>query len=141
MTALDLSSELSITETKFVKHALFRAITSVAVALILLAEAHAIETARAITLVPGWSAVWLDVDPVETAGDDAGLSRLVEDVFADPAVTIVARPDVPVGSAEFVSDPREKSFNQDGRWLMWCRNSELGANTESTRTTAAFRSG
>jgi len=76
-----------------------------------------------VTLQSGWNAVWLEVDPVDGNGASPG----VETVFSSPAITIVARPVNPAGTAQFISDPTFR-FNQPG-WLVWYKNPESGENT------------
>jgi len=76
-----------------------------------------------LTLQPGWNAVWLEVDP----RNDDGASRSVTEVFDSPAITIVARPLNPAGTAQFISDP-SRLFNQPG-WVVWYKNPESGENT------------
>ncbi|MGI9243643.1 MAG: hypothetical protein ACR2RV_22795, partial [Verrucomicrobiales bacterium] len=96
-----------------------------AVSLLALAlpAAHAAEQTQTLDLEAGWNAVWLEVDPASAIEASAA----VEEVFDSPAVTVVARPVVPVGTAEFVSDP-QRAFNRAG-WVVWYRNPESGENT------------
>ncbi|MFT4638204.1 MAG: hypothetical protein ACI8T1_001523 [Verrucomicrobiales bacterium] len=80
-----------------------------------------------ISLVAGWNAVWLEVEPNYPAGDpQAGLPRAPEDVFPIGVVT-VASPKPLVGLAEFfASDPTNVgTFNQAG-WEQWHRPAGIG---------------
>lgn len=85
---------------------------------------EAVEFTRSITLNVGWNSIWLDVEPTTSSGR----MYSVENVFTNPAVTIVAMPTTPVGSAEFITEANEQPFNQEG-WRVWRRNSELGENS------------
>src|SRR5262245_19796021 len=62
---------------------------------------------QAITLVPGWNAVWLEVEPLYPTGDPkAGQAKAPEDIFTNPSIDIVASPKPLAGSAEFfAADP------------------------------------
>ncbi len=64
---------------------------------------------QVIDLQKGWNSVWLEVDPLYAAA---------EKVFAGTPVDICARFFRPVTSAEFIKDPAEKPFNQEG-WGVW----------------------
>lgn len=95
--------------------------------------AHAQTAPQAITLAPGWNAVWLEVEPVYPSGDPKqGQAKAPEDVFTNPAVTIVASPKQLAGSAEFFGNepgaltPTSK-FNQD-EWLQWKRSDPADMN-------------
>ena len=79
-----------------------------------------------LDLRPGWNAVWLAIDPLNSDGS----SKSVEEVFNSPAITIVARPVNPAGTAQFISDPTQL-FNQPG-WVVWYKNPESGENTLAT---------
>src|SRR5688572_26066388 len=53
---------------------------------VLLASSHASFAAshtQSITLQPGWNAVWLEVEPVYTSGDELGQPRSPQDVFTN----------------------------------------------------------
>lgn len=64
---------------------------------------------QAIRLVPGWNAVYLEVDP---------LAANPAELFAEQPVDIVAAYDAPKGGAQFVSNP---SANMQGvfGWGVW----------------------
>ena len=64
---------------------------------------------QVIDLQQGWNAVWLEVEP---------LDAVAEKVFEGTAVDICARFFRPVTSVEFIRDPAEKPFNQEG-WGVW----------------------
>lgn len=83
---------------------------------------------QTIDLQSGWNAVWLEVDPVYTIGDNAGLNKTVEEVFTDTAVEVVAMPLQSVSSVEFVGSISEGSFDETS-WQVWRRTSELSANS------------
>jgi len=98
---------------------------------LLLAPVTAITTTQTVSLAPGWNSVWLEVEPTVASGDFAGLPKLVEDVFSNPAVEIVASRASSVGTAEFVADATvSTTFNQSG-WSVWRQPSlsQLGNNT------------
>jgi hypothetical protein len=95
--------------------------------------AHAQTASQAITLAPGWNAVWLEVESVYPSSDaKAGQAKAPEDVFSNPAVTIVASPKQLAGSAEFFGNEPgaltpTSSFNQD-EWLQWKRSDPADMN-------------
>ncbi|WOO41008.1 hypothetical protein [Rubellicoccus peritrichatus] len=89
---------------------------------------QAASTTQDLTLQPGWNAVWLEVQPVYTSGDDAGLPQKTEDVFNDPDIERVARPKLALGTAEFIADQFEEKYNQ-ADWWVWRRDSELNFDT------------
>jgi hypothetical protein len=100
------------------------------------ASALAQTAPQAITLVPGWNAVWLEVEPLYPTGDPmAGQAKAPEDIFANPAIDIVATPKPLAGSAEFFaadpgpipSDNGVTDFNRD-EWLQWKRVDATGSN-------------
>ncbi|MCI0535551.1 MAG: hypothetical protein L0Z50_09995 [Verrucomicrobiales bacterium] len=83
--------------------------------------------AQTLTLEPGWNAVWIDPSPVYATGEQSGQALAVEDVFPTTRITVVARPLLPAGSAEFVTDSNSV-FNQND-WLVWYRNPQSMINT------------
>ena len=97
------------------------------------AEAKAVDTTQTVNLDPGWNSVWLNVEPRYDTGDDDGLRKTVEDVFTDAAITVVATPEKPIGSAEFVTDATKFVFNRE-RWYVWRRSSALNVNSLSRVT-------
>ncbi len=82
---------------------------------------HAVEHTQTLNLASGWNSVWLEVDPVNESGEP----KSVEEVFADPAISYVATPRLPVGTAEFITESAGGVFNQ-AAWRTWHRSSELG---------------
>lgn len=88
---------------------------------------------QTVTLVSGWNAIWLEVEPVYPAGDPrAGQVRAPADVFTNAAIDIVATPKPLAGSAEFfASDPGSlngvTTFNRD-EWQQWKRVDITGEN-------------
>ena len=85
-------------------------------------------TGITLNLQPGWNSIWLDVQPTYQSGENAGETMSVEDVFTNAAITFVARPVVPSGSAEFIADADTLNFNQES-WKAWWRHSELNENS------------
>jgi hypothetical protein len=92
---------------------------------------QAVDYTQSLNLDAGWNAVWLNVEPRYSSGTNAGLSRAVEEVFANAAITIVATPEQPIGSAEFITDAETLRFNQAG-WRVWHRTTELKSDTLAT---------
>ncbi|MGI9241393.1 MAG: hypothetical protein ACR2RV_11370, partial [Verrucomicrobiales bacterium] len=85
----------------------------------------AAEQTQTITLVPGWNAVWLEVQPEDASGRPAS----PETVFAAHAeVDIVSRLLPAKSPVEFVSDPTASSLGAD-IWLRWRRSTVIGQNT------------
>lgn len=102
-----------------------------------------------ISLSAGWNSVWLEIEPVYQTGDtvlndpalpgddetlaagDAriGQSKAPEDVFTNPAVTVVASPKPLASLSEFFgSEPGAiGTFNQD-QWEQWLRTDPTGTN-------------
>lgn len=81
---------------------------------------------QAISLSPGWNAVWLEVEPTYPPSHaKAGMAMAPQDIFTNPAVAIVASPKVLSSTAEYFGsapgdlDPAN-NFNQD-EWLQWKR--------------------
>jgi len=93
----------------------------------MLLSASAAEVEVSHSLQPGWNAIWLDVSPVNADGDPAD----IENVFTNAAISFVAQPRTPSGTAEFIADASEERFNQD-QWKTWWRSSELGENSLAT---------
>lgn len=83
---------------------------------------------QTLTLSPGWNAVWLEVEPVNAAGQ----AKAPEDVFDNPAIQTVTSPKPLSGLAEFfASDPDSATtFNED-EWQQWKRNDVTGSNNLS----------
>lgn len=88
---------------------------------------------QAISLSPGWNAIWLEVQPTYPTGHaKEGLAMAPEDVFTNPAVAIVASPKALASTAEFFGrepgdlDPAN-NFNQD-EWLQWKRADPADTN-------------
>jgi len=92
--------------------------------LVLLRGLSAVMTDITLDLQPGWNSVWLDVSPKNAEGDAAE----VGEVFSDSAISFVAQPTLPSGSAEFIADTRETRFNQS-TWKSWWRSSEINENS------------
>ncbi len=98
--------------------------------LLLLLEANSGPIAAAaqrqeVTVLPGWNAVWLEVEPQ----DADGTPLPPETVFAsNPEIDIVSRLLPARGQAEFVQDPSADSLGSD-IWLTWRRSTVLGQNT------------
>ena len=95
---------------------------------IFITTAGAVDFTRALSLNPGWNAIWLDVAPQYESGEFTGFPKLVEEVFTNANVTSVAQPVTPAGTSEFITEPSEQSFNQPG-WRIWHRVSEFGENS------------
>lgn len=111
---------------KPVLHSLHRLSLGLQLAAVLsagLIAGHAAVQTQTLTLDPGWNAVWIEPSP-----EDASL----EEVFADDSITVVARPLLPAGSAEFVTESTSV-FNQE-EWLVWYRNPKSLVNTLDTLT-------
>ena len=89
---------------------------------------HAVETTQSISLAQGWNAVWLEVDPIVQAGENAGTNKAVTEVFSNAAIDVVVRPLYNHGSSEFVQNIGTADFKQKG-WQAWYRSSELNENT------------
>ena len=88
---------------------------------------------QAISLSPGWNAIWLEVQPTyPTTHAKAGMAMAPEDVFTNPGVSIVASPKALASTAEFFGsapgdlDPAS-NFNQD-EWLQWKRSDPADVN-------------
>jgi hypothetical protein len=64
---------------------------------------------QVLDLKKGWNAVWLEVEPLENDADK---------VFAGQAVDVCARYFRPVSSPDYIRNPAEKPFNQEG-WAVW----------------------
>ena len=86
---------------------------------------------QTLQLDAGWNSVWLEVEPRYGTGTNIDGAMAVEDVFSNSAITIVATPQNPVGSAEFISDADTLRFNQNG-WRVWRRVSEVQNDTLAT---------
>ncbi len=67
------------------------------------------ERTQELELRAGWNSVWLEVSPADTAADA---------VFADLPVDVCARHLRPVAGGEFIRNPAEQPFNQEG-WSVW----------------------
>lgn len=80
---------------------------------------------QTVALSPGWNSVWLEVEPVNNAGQQMA----PEDVFTNPSILAVATPKPLSGLSEFfASEPGEIStFNQD-EWQQWKRTDPAGVN-------------
>jgi hypothetical protein len=100
------------------------------------ASALAQTAPQAITLVPGWNAVWLEVEPLYSTGDPkAGQPKAPDDLFTNPAIDIVATPKPLASSAEFFAAEPDSipasggvtSFNKD-EWQQWKRVDATGSN-------------
>jgi hypothetical protein len=111
--------------------------TVVLVGLVTEAASALAQTApQAITLVPGWNAVWLEVEPLYPTGDSkAGQPKAPADVFTNSAIDIVATPKPLASSAEFfATEPGSvptsggvTDFNRD-EWLQWKRVDAAGTS-------------
>jgi hypothetical protein len=109
--------------------ALIRSCTAalMAAAVTLLTQAWGQTAPQSVTIAPGWNAIWLEVQPTYATGHPkAGMAQAPEDVFNNPAITIVASPKELAGSAEFFGTTPEdldpaNNFNQD-EWLQWKRS-------------------
>lgn len=96
--------------------------------LLFLPFAHSQTASQTITLIPGWNAIWLEVNPVYPAGHPReGQAKGPAEFFGDaltPAETekilIVTSPKPLAGTAEyFAANPTSVSaFNQD-EWEQW----------------------
>jgi len=75
---------------------------------------------QSVTLAPGWNAVWLEVSPLDSDGNAA----TIESVFTNDSISVIARPVNPVGTSEFISNPK-KIFNQES-WITWHKSSVSG---------------
>ncbi|MES2572033.1 MAG: hypothetical protein V4710_18505 [Verrucomicrobiota bacterium] len=64
---------------------------------------------QVIELQKGWNAVWLEVEPLDAEPDH---------LFAGTPVDICARYFRPITSAQFIADPAEAPWNQEG-WGVW----------------------
>ncbi len=91
-----------------------------------LSSLHAAGLTQSLDLQVGWNAVWLEVEP----RDAEGSLMTAGDVFAHAAIDKVAIQSLPVGTAEFSTDPKQLS-NQPG-WLVWSRDSSLGSGHSDT---------
>lgn len=101
----------------------FLALTSALVGWLLIGAGTRLQAAdltQALNLQAGWNAVWLEVEP----RDAEGSLMTAGDVFADAAIDKVAIQSLPVGTAEFSTDPEQLS-NQEG-WLVWSRTPASG---------------
>ena len=79
------------------------------------ADLHQTQT---VTLDPGWTAVWLEVDPDDTP----------ENVFSNSSITTVATFFPANGPVEFIDEPGTQAFNKDG-WAVWYRNDTPGSTS------------
>jgi hypothetical protein len=96
----------------------------------LAAPALAQSASQTLTLLPGWNAIWLEVEPVYPAGQPrVGQPKAPTEVFSDPAIDIVATPKPLAGSSEFFgSEPGTiTTFNKDD-WQQWRRTDPAGAS-------------
>ncbi|MEO5917641.1 MAG: hypothetical protein ABIS50_25650 [Luteolibacter sp.] len=86
---------------------------------------HAQSATQSVTLTAGWNAVWLEVEPV----DNAGQTRAPQDVFSNPAILMAASPKPLAGLAEFFAEDPDSigTFNQD-EWQQWKRTDPSGGN-------------
>ena len=83
-----------------------------------------------LTLVSGWNAVWLAVEPIYSEDHpQAGEAMAPEDVFTDLAIVAIATPKPLAGLAEFFGhDPGMIStFNED-EWQQWKRTDPSNSN-------------
>ncbi len=88
-------------------------------------DLYAAAQTQSITLVPGWNAVWLEVEPQ----DANGKAQSPETVFAaQPAVDVVARYLPANNRMQFIQDPTTEALGADF-WLKWRRNTVIGGNT------------
>ncbi len=96
------------------------------------AEAPVLPTrTQVIELHQGWNAVWLEVEPLDLSADV---------VFAGTAVDVCARFFRPAQTLEFIKDPSEKPFNQEG-WGVWyapAREDALVKTLEHVNGQAAY---
>jgi hypothetical protein len=83
------------------------------------------EATQSVPLVAGWNAVWLEVAPVDAAGNP----QPPEVVFSNPAIQLAATPKPLAAMSEiFASEPGTIStFNQDD-WQQWKRSDPAGLN-------------
>jgi hypothetical protein len=74
------------------------------------------EATQTVSLVAGWNAVWLEVEPT----DDEGYQLPPEEVFDHPAIETIASPKPLFGTAEFFSDAPGSiaTFNEE-EWEVW----------------------
>lgn len=106
--------------------------------IVLAAPARAQTAPQAVSLVPGWNSIWLEVEPVYPPGDPkAGQPKAPADVFGPTAVIdIVATPKPLAGSAEFFgSEPGSlttiTTFNK-ADWQQWKRTDVASSNNLSS---------
>jgi hypothetical protein len=88
---------------------------------------HAQTATQEVSLVTGWNAVWLEVEPQDAAGI-ALPPTTVFDTATNTAITVIASPKPLTGLAEFFGDdPGTESgtFNQDG-WEQWLKVDPAG---------------
>ena len=80
-----------------------------------------------ISFEAGWSAVWLEVEPIypATHGSRPGEIKMPGDVFTDPKITKVITPNPSAGTAEFFSQNPEALPQAFARelWQQWNRSS------------------
>jgi hypothetical protein len=90
---------------------------------------HAQETTQQISLVAGWNAVWLEVEPQDASGQPLPPTS-VFNTSVNTAITVIASPKPLTGLAEFFGDaPASESgtFNSDG-WEQWLKVDPAGAS-------------
>lgn len=90
---------------------------------------HAQEATQQISLVAGWNAVWLEVEPQDATGQPLPPTS-VFNTSVNTAITVIASPKPLTGLAEFFGDaPGSESgtFNSDG-WEQWLKVDPAGAS-------------
>ncbi|MCF7732296.1 MAG: hypothetical protein K9N23_11435 [Akkermansiaceae bacterium] len=92
-------------------------------------QARGAAAEQALSLVNGWNAVWLEVEPTYPEGHPkAGLPMGPADLFPSQVLTVIT-PKPLAGTAEiFADDPTNAgTFNQEG-WEQWHNPSVVGDN-------------
>lgn len=99
-----------------------RAIVAAVLTWLVASPASAATLTQTFTLQQGWNAVWLEVEP----RDAQGQLQTADQVFNSPDFNIdqVAAQSLPVGTAEFSTDP-SKLYGQAG-WIVWSRTPASG---------------
>jgi hypothetical protein len=75
-------------------------------------------TEQTVHLQAGWNAIWLEVEPQQSAD---GSPKAPREVFTLPSITKLATYSPERGPLEFVDSPTGESFNKEG-WSVWYRD-------------------
>lgn len=110
-----------------------QALVAAGIACLVALPASAATLTQTLTLQQGWNAVWLEVEP----RDAQGQLQTAGQVFNSPDFNIdqVAVQSLPVGTAEFSTDPSKLS-GQPG-WILWSRTPASGES--GTVTVVGYR--